>query len=154
MRLVVVMAALLIALGGCSGQPAASNGIEISDAWARTSPMVAQAGAVYLRVANPGTAEDALTAATVESSVAARAEIHETVAVESAMGEATMMEMRPVDRITIPAGQTVMLEPGGYHIMLMDLAAPLEEGQQVELTLTFERAGEIEVTANVQETAP
>jgi len=62
--------------------------------------------------------------------------------------------MRAVDRLEIPAGETVSLEPGGYHIMLLDLASPLEEGSTVELTLTFENAGELVVTAEVRATGP
>jgi copper(I)-binding protein len=70
------------------------------------------------------------------------------------MGSSPMMEMRPVDRIVIPHGQTVMLQPGGYHVMLMDLAAPLEASSQIRVTLTFEHAGQIAVTADVRDTAP
>jgi copper(I)-binding protein len=57
--------------------------------------------------------------------------------------------MRPVDALTIPAGETVALDPGGFHVMLIDPVAPLAEGGQVRLVLTFEAAGEIEVLADV-----
>ena len=62
-----------------------------------------------------------------------------------------MMTMREVDRIEVPAGETVVFEPGGYHVMLLDLAEPLEVGDTVEVTLTFERAGDVVVTAEVRE---
>jgi copper(I)-binding protein len=62
-----------------------------------------------------------------------------------------MMTMRPVERIDVPAGETVALEPGGYHVMLLDLAAPLEVGATVEVTLTFESAGTQVVTADVRD---
>ena len=62
-----------------------------------------------------------------------------------------MMTMREVERIELPAGETVVLEPGGYHVMLLDLAAPLELGDTVEVTLTFEVAGDVVVTAEVRE---
>ena len=52
------------------------------------------------------------------------------------------MTMRPVESIELPAGKTVKLEPGGYHIMLLDLVKPLEVGEKIELTLTFDKAGE------------
>lgn len=155
--------------------------LEVTDAWARTSPRTADAGAVYLRIANDGDADDALVGVEVDTAVAARAELHETVAVEDggdggqdggmddggmddggAQGDAGhgggtgggMMEMRPVDRIVVPAGGEVVLEPGGLHVMLLDLAAPLEAGSSVELTLEFEESGEQVVTADVRDEAP
>ncbi|MEP7379574.1 MAG: copper chaperone PCu(A)C [Chloroflexota bacterium] len=145
---------LSVVIGGCGGQPSASGGLQISDVWARTSPTMATAGAVYMRIANSGTAEDGLVAARVDQSVAASVEIHETVASGSNMGSAPMMEMRPVDRITIPAGSSVALAPGGYHIMLINLTGPLQTGGQIQLTLVFEHAGTIVVTADVRETTP
>src|SRR5690606_27441472 len=152
--------------------------LEVTDAWARTSPRTADAGAVYLRIANDGDADDALVGVEVDPAVAARAELHETVAVEDrddgmqgdgmgddGMGDdgtqggdaghgGGMMEMRPVDRIVVPAGGEVVLEPGGLHVMLLDLAAPLEAGSSVELTLEFEESGEQVVTADVRDEAP
>ncbi len=67
------------------------------------------------------------------------------------MGE---MTMRPIDSLELPAGDTVVLEPGGYHIMLIDLVAPLETGQEIEVTLTFENAGERVITVPVRDDAP
>ena len=66
------------------------------------------------------------------------------------MGDGAMT-MQEVESIPLPAGETVKLEPGGYHIMLLDLAEPLEEGMEFELTLTFEQAGELTVTVTVGE---
>lgn len=151
-------AILALSLAACGG--GGGGELEVSGAWARNSPMVATAGAVYLEIANGGEADDALTAASVDASVAGEVEIHETVAAmpsDGGMGGASgeaMMEMRPVDEIAIPAGETVALEPGGYHIMLVELAEPLEVGDEIELTLTFEEAGDVVVTAEVRETAP
>jgi copper(I)-binding protein len=137
--------------------------IVISGAWARSAPVIAEAGAVYLEMTNAGDVDDALVDVTVDPSVAGRAELHETVAAPGPtaggpMGsDATspgMMTMQPVDRIEVPAGETVSLEPGGYHIMLLALADPLEVGATVELTLTFEVAGDQVVRAEVRDTAP
>ena len=58
--------------------------------------------------------------------------------------------MRPVNALDIKAGTGVSLSPGGYHIMLIGLSAPLSVGDQVELTLTFENAGKINITAPVR----
>jgi copper(I)-binding protein len=65
-----------------------------------------------------------------------------------------MMGMREVEEIPVPAGETVALEPGGYHVMLIDLAAPLEVGTTFELTLEFAKAGTIVVEAEVRDEAP
>jgi periplasmic copper chaperone A len=62
-----------------------------------------------------------------------------------------MMGMRAIDGLDIPAGETVALEPGGYHLMLLDLATDLEPGQEFEVTLRFEGAGERTVTVTVRE---
>lgn len=150
----------IIILAGAGCAPG-SDQLEVTDAWARNSPAVATAGAVYLRIANATAADDRLVDVEVDAAVAAEAELHETVAATpsgSGMGMgssgAPMMEMREVDEIEIPARSTVVLEPGGYHIMLMDLAEPLALGSRIEVTLVFEVAGEIDVTAEVRESAP
>ena len=62
--------------------------------------------------------------------------------------------MSPVDRIEIPAGGQTKLEPGGFHIMLMNLAAPLENGSTIKVTLTFETAAPQTVDVDVRDDAP
>ena len=64
--------------------------------------------------------------------------------------EGDVMRMRPVESIEVPAGATVALQPGGMHLMLMGLKAPLAAGQRVTLTLQFEKAGEVAVQAAVR----
>jgi len=58
--------------------------------------------------------------------------------------------MRPVPAIDLPAGQEVQFRPGGLHIMLIGLTAPLRQGEQVPVTLVFERAGEVEVLLRIE----
>ncbi len=153
---------------------AAAAEIELADVWARQSPMGTTMGAIYLNITSP--TDDKLVGAMVPTEVAATTEIHETVPADDAgmtettmgeemtettmaedMTETTMAEdmgsmtMRPVESIELPAGEMVSLEPGGYHIMLIDLVKPLEVGDTIELTLTFENAGEMTVTAEVRE---
>lgn len=128
----------------------ADEPIAIAGAWARTSPSMATAGAAYAEITNAGDEDDALIGVSVDPSVADRAELHETVPADDDQDDdATggghgggMMHMRAVEEIPVPAGGTAVLEPGGYHVMLLDLAAPLEVGDTVEITFTFERAGE------------
>jgi len=152
---------------------AATAGIEITDAWCRTSPSMAEAGACYLTIMNGSSTADALTAVSVPADVAATAELHETTmssgdtgttmggSMGSSMGTSMstemstdtttgMMEMKPVSSIPVPANGSVELKPGGYHVMLMQLKNPLTTGGTVPLTLTFEKAGTKQVTAEVR----
>lgn len=92
----------------------------------------------FVTVTNTGTEDDLLIGAASEA--AGHMEVHEMVM------DGEVMKMRElVDGLPIPAGQTVELKPGGFHIMFMDLKHPLVEGETVDVTLTFERAGEIEI---------
>ncbi|MDJ0769060.1 MAG: copper chaperone PCu(A)C [Ilumatobacter sp.] len=68
------------------------------------------------------------------------------------MGAMRMQEM--TDGLPLTADETVSLEPGGYHVMLIDLVEPLELGDEIELTLEFAEAGETTLTVEVAETAP
>ncbi|EEB82380.1 DUF1775 domain-containing protein [Roseobacter sp. GAI101] len=96
----------------------------------------------FLTITNGGDTDDTLIRAS--SNVAARMEVHEMAMQDS------VMKMRELeDGLPIPAGETVMLKPGGYHIMFMDLAGPLSEGDTVEVTLTFKKAGEVTLTMPV-----
>ena len=163
-----------------TSQPADDATISTSGVWARTSPAVASAGAVYLKITNDSDADDALVAASVDPSVAKKTELHETKAAgggmssttapeqgmgqgqsgdahgssTTAMGGGGMMTMAEVEKIPVAAGTTVALEPGGYHIMLMELAKPLVVGEKVKVTLTFEKAGDVVVEADVRDNAP
>lgn len=141
-RLIALAAAAATVLASCGGD---AGGVEVDDPWARTSAMSQSAGAVYMHLET--NADDALLGASVDSGVAAAVEIHETTGDDDGM-----MSMTPVDRIDLPAGEAVVLEPGGYHIMLLDLVEPLEIGTTFDLTLEFEVEGsrtiEVEVRDN------
>jgi hypothetical protein len=135
---------MAIAVAAC-GDDDGGNGLEIGDPWARTSAAVQNAGAAYMTI-SAGDVADVLVGVTVDSSVAGMAELH-----QSTMGDDGMMVMSPVESIAVPANGSVSLEPGGYHVMLMNLAAPLEAGAEFELTLEFETVGEMTVTVEVRE---
>ncbi|MGE0877350.1 MAG: copper chaperone PCu(A)C [Acidimicrobiia bacterium] len=142
------------------------DAVVVSDAWARTSAEMQNAGAVYLTLTG-GKKADQLKSASVPTSIAAKTELHETMAASgSAAGSATtmagmpasgaastmagVMKMAPVSSIEVPAGKVVKLEPGGYHVMLLDLAKPLTTGQNFTLTLTFAGLGTVEVPVVVR----
>lgn len=125
---------------------AASSTIEVSRAWSRPAPRGGN-GAGYAVITNHGTTADTLVAAS--SPVAARIEIHESMI----MGGQAMMHPRP-GGLPVPAGATVALKPGGWHMMLMGLKQPLKAGDHYPATLTFKKAGKVTVQFSVQPTAP
>jgi copper(I)-binding protein len=112
--------------------------LEISGAFSRATLPNAPVGAGYLTILNTGEQDDRLVSAT--SPVAGVVQLHEM----KMEGDVMKMAELP-DGIPVPAGSTVTLQPGGLHIMLMDLNQPLVEGSDVPVTLTFEKAGTIEV---------
>ena len=71
-------------------------------------------------------------------------------AASGGMGSGGMLGMRPVDRVEIPAGGTLELKPGSYHIMLIGLNQDLKVGDSIEITLKLEKAGDVKVTAEVR----
>ena len=137
-------ALLLIALSA----PASAHQVKVGDLlivhpWSRATPGQAPNGAVFMKIENQGQADDKLLSAS--SDVAAMVGIHEHVM------EGDVAKMRPVDFVPLPAQSTTELKPGGYHIMLMGLKEPLVEYGSFHLTLTFEKAGSIEVEVQVEE---
>lgn len=117
--------------------------LTVADAWAAITPKGAKVAAGYLLVANTGADEDKLVSAV--SPRAGRIEIHEM----SKSGQT--MKMRPVPGgIAVPAGTAVLLEKGGLHLMFMDISAPFADGETVPVTLTFEKAGTVELNLAVK----
>ncbi len=128
----LVIAALVTAIPGRS----------VSGHGDEATPAAMSMGAAYLMIANSGTEADRLIAGS--TSVAATVEIHEIVDVEG------VMKMQPLaDGLEIPAGGSVELKPGGYHIMLIGLTESLTDGATYELTLTFATAGDVKLMVPV-----
>jgi copper(I)-binding protein len=117
--------------------------VSVTDAWLRASPMAADAAAGYMTLTG-GATEDKLLAVT--SDIAQAVELH-----ESKMDSNNVMSMSPVDSIVVPASGQAELKPGGYHVMFIGLKRELKVGDTVTLTLKFEKAGDIAVTATVKE---
>jgi copper(I)-binding protein len=139
-------------LAACSSG-GGSAGIAVTDPWARASSAMASAGAAYMTIQNNGGAADALVGAS--SPAATTVEVHETVVMGSpapgASGDSGMMGMQPVKRLEIPAGGSVQLKPGSYHIMLIGLKQDLKAGDTIQITLTFEKAGDVSLSVPVKE---
>jgi len=139
MKFVSLTAALFaFAIGSASAHDYKIGSLEIAHPWTRATPKGASVGGGYLKITNKGTTPDRLIAAS--SDAAGMVEIHE---MKMSGGK---MEMRPLkDGIEIKPGQTVELKPGGYHVMFMHLKQPFEQGKRINATLTFEKAGKIDV---------
>ncbi|WP_413204221.1 copper chaperone PCu(A)C [Rhodospirillum sp. A1_3_36] len=116
---------------------AKAGDISVTNAWARASAGMAKAGGGFVTLSNAGSSDDRL--------IAAKADVSAVVQLHTHIREGDVMRMRQVDAIDIPAGGRVSLEPGGLHIMFIDLKAPLTEGQHFPLTLIFEKSGEATV---------
>lgn len=123
-RLLLFLAVLAIPVGS-----ALAEDVEISMAWARATPGVAANGVAYVTVSNHG-AETAIVGA--ETPVAKRASLHTHIM------DGDVMQMRPVERVSVAEGATVIFAPGGLHIMLQGLAYALKEGESFPLTLVFD----------------
>ncbi len=120
--------------------------LRIEHPWARPTVTDRTPGAAYFVVTNRGEADDRLVEVRPHPDFAGRAEIHTHI------DDGGIMRMREVENgLVIPAGQEVALQPGGLHIMLYELAAPLQAGDLHAMTLVFERSGEIEVAFYVQQ---
>lgn len=119
-----------------------SDGIEISDAWARPGREGGNS-AIYMNILNGSSQADTLIS--LSSPVAGMSEVHESYEQEEGM-----MGMRPVETVVAPARDVLSFEPGGYHVMLMQLNRALAEGDSVEFSLEFANSGEINLTVPVQ----
>lgn len=123
--------------------PAFAQDITVNDPYARSSAMMATSGAAFMTITNNSGTDDRLIAAA--SPVSEKVELH-----THKQDENGVMRMIHVEEgLPIAAGETLMLERGGNHIMFLGIEAPFEQGATVPLTLTFETAGEIAVEVPV-----
>ena len=136
-----VLIALVFAGTAVFAGEGGSEGIMVHDVKAAASIGSAKAGAGYLVIMNHSGKDDRLIAVEAEFP---RVEIHNTVEVD---GLAKMV--RQDEGIVIPAGESISLAPGGYHVMFMGLPAPFKAGQSFEGILIFEKAGTIPITFDI-----
>lgn len=117
---------VLLATAGLAG--AAQAQVQVQGAWVRGMVAEQRATGAYLRI----TSQTPAKLVGVKTPAAGTVEIHQTKM------EGGVMRMRRVEAIDLPAGEPVELKPGGYHVMLMQVARPLKEGETVPLTLIIE----------------
>ena len=140
MKLKVLM---LAAIGALSMQAAWAANISVSDAWARATMPGQKVSGAYMQIQSDADAK----LISVSSPAVPRVEVHEMKM------DGDVMRMREVQAIDLPKGKTVSLEPGGYHIMLMNLPKPIAAGEVIRLTLTIESGGKrqtVEVKAEAR----
>ncbi|MEG3616613.1 copper chaperone PCu(A)C [Isoptericola haloaureus] len=151
--LALLLAAGSLGLAGCSTDEAsaeaaapdttAADAVSIQDAWVKAADEGMTAG--FGTITNDG--EDELTIVAAATEAAAMTELHETAADSS--GEMSMTEVE--GGFVVPAGDTLILEPGGHHLMLMDLTDPIQAGDELTFTLTFADDSTTELTATVKD---
>jgi len=135
---ITALAALALLVTSAMAHDYKVGDLKIDHPWARATPKGASVGGAYMKITNTGTTPDRLVGGS--SAVSGRFEVHE-MSMDNGV-----MRMRPLkDGLEIKPGQTVELKPGSFHIMLLDLKQPLKENERVKGTLTFEKAGSVEV---------
>lgn len=129
----------LLAPAGAVAEEAGA--LSVSGAWARATPGAAKNGAAYFVLKGAKDSADTLVGGS--SPGAGVVEIHTHIE------DGGVMKMRKLDKLEVEAGATKVFAPGGLHVMLINLTAPLKEGATLPLTLTFAKAGEVKVEVAV-----
>jgi len=137
--ILLITALLLSACGAGSAGPQ----ISVEDAWARPVPAAGGNGAVFMRLVNSGGEADQLVGG--ESPVAGGVEVHQTKMEEG------VMKMEHIPGLEVSPKDEVLLEPGGYHVMLIEVNQPLAAGDSLPITLRFEKSGEMKLDVQVRE---
>lgn len=124
--------------------PAFAQSVAVDHAWVRSTVAAQSAAGAYMDI----TSREAAHLIGVSTPVATTVEIHEM------RMQGDIMRMRALDRLELPAGKTVRLEPGAYHLMLLGLKRPLQSGVEVPLTLEIEggdgKRRKVEIRAEVR----
>lgn len=148
-RFGVLLAAAALLLAGCASTPTAETAAAESDALAITDAWVKSAdegmSAAFGELTNDSDAD--VTVVSAETEASPMLELHETV--ENDAGEMIMREVS--GGFVIPAGASLSLEPGGNHIMLMGLSAPLKAGEETTFVLTLSDGSTFEFVAPVKD---
>ena len=149
MKLKTITTILALSCGGLFAQAASAQTVDVQGAWARATVPGQKATGAFMKL----TAKDGTKLVSVSTPAAGVSEVHEMKM------DGDVMKMRAVQGgLDLPAGKAVELKPGGYHVMLMDLKAPLPKDSTVALTLVFKNAKGVEtkqeVTLPVSTVAP
>lgn len=166
MRLAAAAAAAVVLLAACGSDDSSTvSELTVERAWSRTTPAGATTGVAYFEITSPD--DDTIVGASVPADIAGGAELHETMGAgegghshggdtgdTDSSAPSGEMVMEPLDEVELPAGSTVVFEPGGLHVMLIDLADPLTLDEQFTLTLTLGSGDQIDVDVVVADNVP
>lgn len=133
-----IFTVLLVIVGFVYAKPE----IVIEDPWVRAVPPTAKNTALFMVIKNVGDDPDAL--------IGVKTDISKMVSIHKTVNQNGVMKMVHVDKLSVPAGGSVVLKPGGYHIMVMGLKKDIKAGENVKFTLIFEKSGEITIKAPVK----
>ncbi len=133
-----IFTVLLVIVGFVYAKPE----IVIEDPWVRAVPPTAKNTALFMVIKNVGDDPDAL--------IGVKTDISKMVSIHKTVDQNGVMKMVHVDKLSVPAGGSVVLKPGGYHIMVMGLKKDIKAGENVKFTLIFEKSGEITIKAPVK----
>lgn len=137
-QILILILAMTLSLSACGGT---EQGIEVREAWMRPAAQ-GENGAVYFVIHNRGP-QDTLTG--VSSDIAEAVEMHESTM------SGDVMQMHRLDSVPLAASSEIKFEPGGLHVMLIDLKKDLKIGDEVEITLHFTNFEDIDVTVPVSD---
>jgi hypothetical protein len=138
-----VAIAIFLSIGPGVAHEFQKGSITVESPWSRATPGGAEVAIGYLTIENGGSEPDRLVSATAD--IAGHTGIH-----QMSMADGVMKMRELTDGLPVPANGTVKLEPNSYHLMFTDLKEPLKEGDEFSGILTFEKAGAIDVTFEVQ----
>jgi copper(I)-binding protein len=142
------MAALFAASASTAlAEESAADSISVEDGYVRAVPPVSPTSAAFMKLTNKAQGAHQLKSA--ESDISEFVELH-----THTMGENGMHEMRKVEQIELPAGETTELKPGGLHVMFINLKNPLEPDSQVDVKLNFEDGSSKQLTLPVMKMVP
>lgn len=142
---IALSSALVCSPAGATSPAVVAKGLSIEKARAMPTRPGQPNGGAFIEVQNTGGTADRLVGFSLPSSIAKRGELHTMETVDG------MMRMREVPGFEIPAGGRLVLKPGADHLMLMNIQQPLQPGQTFDVTLKFEKAGEVKVPVQVME---
>lgn len=140
-----LLAALIFTALACAAQAQEYKlgSLVIDHPWTRATPKGAAVAGGYVKITNTGSTPDRLTGGSAD--VSRKFEVHEMSM------DGGVMKMRELKNgLEIPPGATVELKPGSYHIMMMNLSRPLAKGDTVKGSLTFEKAGKVDLEFAVE----
>jgi copper(I)-binding protein len=140
-RIVSLVAVALMVLAACSS--GGDSSVSVDDVWGRTSPATATNAAFYMTIEG-GAADDTLVSANADA--CGLTELHISVITDGVMS----MQHLP-EGIEVPAGETVMLEPGSFHVMCIDRQQDFLAGDSIPVTLQFTEAGTVDVNAEIRD---